>query len=124
VPATFTTDADGVIVRMPEALVAAWPSGFVTVMVRAPVAALARTVILMMIFVWFEKVMLLMATPPPFTTAVRWLAKPGPPVSGPGSKNSDPEMEVPVMTTLVADWPCGRLAGEALVGVAGGGARS
>src|SRR5262245_11782169 len=70
------------------------------------------------------KVTLLTVTPPPFTTAARWLAYPGLPVSGPGSKNSEPEAEVPVIVTFTADWPGVRLSGAAAAGVTGGGAAS
>jgi hypothetical protein len=42
---------------------------------------------------------------PPVTVTRRWLAYPGPPVSGPGSKNSDPATglsAVPVNVTVAA----------------------
>src|SRR6266511_746239 len=51
------------------------------------------------------------------------LEKPGPPMSGPGSKNPDPLLEVPVIVTLTEGLPCGTFAGEAELGFAGCGAR-
>src|SRR5207247_2573881 len=61
------TGTPGLIVRMPVADVATWPSGLVTVIVRAPVAAPAVTVRLSVMCVGSVKVMLLTVTPPKFT---------------------------------------------------------
>src|SRR5438093_12468848 len=91
------------IVRSVEALVADRPSGLVTVTVRSPGAAQAEILTFMVMFVIFENVTLLTVTPPPLTAAARWLGYPGPPVSGPGSKNYEPAVEVPVMTTSTDD---------------------
>src|SRR5438876_212968 len=87
------------IVTSVEALVAVRPSGLVTVMVRSPGAAHADTVTFIVMLVMLEKVMLFTVTPPPLIDAAIWLGYPGPPVSGPGSKNSDPAVELPVITT-------------------------
>src|SRR6266446_8354952 len=90
---------EAMIVRSVEALVVARPSGLVTVMVRSPGAAHADTVTFIIMLVMLEKVTLLTVTPPPLIAAAIWLEYPGPPVSGPGSKNSDPAVELPVITT-------------------------
>jgi len=71
----------------------------------------------------FVNVALLTLTPP-VTVAVRWFRNPGPPVSGPGSKNPDPETDVPVIVTDVEASPCATEAGRAVAGVEGGGAMS
>src|SRR6266568_2705865 len=91
-----------------EALVVDRPSGLVTVIVRSPGAAQPEILTFMVILVMLEKVMLLTVTPPPLMDAAIWLGYPGPPVSGPGSKNSEPAVEVPVMTTSTDDWPAVR----------------
>src|SRR2546427_4170877 len=94
-----------------------WPSGLVRVTFFVPFEpALTFSVT----EVGLLNVTLLTITPG-VTVAVRRLY-PGPPVSGPGSKNSEPPDEVPVMVTF-----CGELvtwAGTAQLGVAGGGATS
>lgn len=66
-------------------------------------------------------VVLFTATPL-FTDASRRLAKPGPPTSGPGSKNPSPPPDEPEMVTLTDDWPGGTSAGFALMIGGGGGA--
>jgi hypothetical protein len=108
-------------VRMPEP-VASWPSGFVIVAFFDPVPALvvSRSRVRCVGSVY---VTLFTATPP-FTAAEMWLGKPGPPVSGPGSKNPEPAVDVPVIWTLTDDWPGAIVDGMAEAGVAGGGARS
>jgi len=59
---------------------------------------------------------------PPLTAACRRLGYPGPPVSGPGSKNSDPATDVPASVTF---WVAVvTSAGDEQFGVAGGGAFS
>ena len=45
-------------------------------------------------------------------------------MSGPGSKNPESLLDVPVITTEVDVWPCETVAGLAADGVAGGGALS
>src|ERR1700693_1418521 len=94
-PATVTPEPKSAIVRIPDALVVAWPSGFVTVMVRDPVAAPAPTVRFRVICVGFVYVTPLTVTPPPFTTAASRLGN-----EEPGSKNPEPPAAVPVRTTL------------------------
>src|SRR5262245_12964790 len=61
---------------------------------------------------------------PPETEAAMWFAYPGPPGSGPGSKNPEPDEEVPVMTTSTEGRAAQTAAGDAEAGAAGGGARS
>jgi hypothetical protein len=58
----------------------------------------------------------------PVTEEPMWFVKPGPPVSGPGSKNSEPEVDVPVTVTLTEERPVQTADGEVLTGAAGGGA--
>src|SRR6185503_11347046 len=53
-----------------------------------------------------------------------WFGNPGPPVSGPGSKNPEPPVDVPVIVTGTDDWPGRTVLGLADAGVAGGGAFS
>jgi hypothetical protein len=108
-----------IIVRMPEALVAVCPSGFVTVMVREPGVAVLATVRFNVMLVGLVYVMLLTVTPVPFTLAEILFVKPVP-----GSKKPEPETEVPVNTTLTLETLVFTLTGEVLAGVAGGGARS
>ena len=50
--------------------------------------------------------------------------EPGPPLSGPGSKNPEPFVEVPVIVTVTDAWPGRIVLGAAEAGVAGGGAFS
>ena len=116
---TVTEIVPEVTVKKPDALVAVWPSGFVTVMVLAPIVAPAAIVALIVIVVGLEKVTLLTVTPPPFTTAVRRLGNPVP-----GSKKPEPEIVVPDSVTFTFACPCCTLAGEHEMGVAGGGACS
>src|SRR5215472_10347277 len=97
------------------------PSGFGTVSDCGPAIAVTGTVTLTVILVGFANVTLLTITPP-LTAAAIWLEKPGPPVSGPGSKNSEPPIEVPVMTRLMLVWRWVRLVTETLRIAAGGGA--
>ena len=65
----------------------------------------------------------LLTTTPPVTDAAMWFAYPGPPVSGPGSKNSEPDADVPVRVAETDERPV-HTAAETLAGVAGGGALS
>src|SRR5882724_186578 len=95
----FTGD-DDTIVRIPDALVSDWPSGFVTVMVRAPAPALLATVIFSVILVGFEYVTLLTVTLPPLTDAEIWFANPAP-----GSKKPEPFVDVPLTMTLTLATP-------------------
>jgi len=64
-------------------------------------------------------VTLFTVTPPPLILAEMRLGNPEP-----GSKNSEPETEVPVITILTPLDPMGTEGGFALEGVAGGGALS
>ena len=107
-----------VIVKIPDALVANCPSGLLTVTVRLPVAAPLSTVKLRVILVGLVYVTLFTVTPPPSTAAAMRFGK-----AEPGSKKPEPELDVPVIVTLnvaalAAD------GGDALEGVAGGGALS
>src|SRR2546426_1018183 len=108
-------------VRIPGP-VASWPSGFVMVASFGPIdAALVSSVRL----TWVGSVKFTPVTvTPPETVAPMRLAKPGPPGSEPGSKNPDPEAEVPVIATLTDGSPAQTPDGAAADGVAGGGARS
>src|SRR6266446_2798956 len=113
------TGGDDTIVRIPDALAADWPSGFMTVMVRAPAAALPATVMFSVILVGFEYVTLLTVTLPPLTVAEIWFGKPAP-----GSKKPEPFVDVPLTTTLTLATPWVIDEGLQLTGVAGGGAFS
>ena len=108
-------------VRIPTP-VANWASGLVIVTLLAPVVAL--TVESVSVTCVGSVKLTLFTTTPPVTDAPMRFAYPGPPVSGPGSKNSEPEDELPVIVTLVEDKPWQTVAGDALDGVAGGGALS
>jgi len=66
----------------------------------------------------------LLTVTPPVTAAEMWFGYPGPPVSGPGSKNPEPADDVPVMITLTELCPVETLEGDAAEGAAGGGAIS
>ena len=106
------------MVKIPDALVAGWPSGLVTVTVRLSEVAPLSIVTFSVMFVGVLKVTLLMVTPPPLTEAEIWFGNPEP-----GSKKPEPEFDAPVMLTFnVAPAPADD--GEALEGVAGGGAFS
>lgn len=59
-----------------------------------------------------------MTVTPPVTVAEILFAKPVP-----GSKNPDPDTDVPVIVTVAEDWPVATLE-LADAGVAGGGAKS
>src|SRR5436190_23048629 len=107
-----------------EELMAIRPSGFVTLMARSPAIAFDATVTFRITLVGLTKVTLLTVTPPPPSAAEIWLEKPGPPGSEPGSKNSVPETDEPVTVTLTELWPAVSMFGDALIGVAGKGARS
>ncbi len=101
---------------------ALWPSGLVMATVFSPAVA-AVVSRLRVNCVGLVKVTELTVTPP-LTEAAMWLAKPGPPVSGPGSKKPEPDVEVPVTVTETAAWPAAIVGGLAAEGEAGGGARS
>src|SRR5687768_11156680 len=110
-----------VTVRIPMPVMA-WPSGLVTVTFLAPgVAPIVRR--FSVTWVGETKVTEFTATPPVTAAAMRF-AKPGPPGSGPGSKNSEPATDVPVMVTLTDGRPWLTEAGLAVAGVAGPGGRS
>ena len=95
-----------------------WPSGLVMVTFFRP---LVLAVTFSVTDVGPLKVTLFTVTPP-LTAACRRLGYPGPPVSGPGSKNSDPATDVPASVTF---WVAVvTSAGDEQFGVAGGGAFS
>ena len=94
--------------------VADWPSGFVTVTSLNPTGV--PTVEMFSVICVGESNVTEFTVTPPLTVAARRFRKPGPPVSGPGSKNSAPTVEVPVMVTLTEDWPSTTWTGDAPVG--------
>src|ERR1051326_8040573 len=67
-----------IILKMPVELVINWPSGFVTVIARAPGVASFAIVRLSVIVVEFVNVTLLTVAPPPFPVAEIGLGKPDP----------------------------------------------
>src|SRR2546422_6736176 len=111
----------GLTVRIPAPM-ATWPSGFVMVTFLDPdeAAVVSRVSVT---WVGSVKVTPVTVTPPETVAAIR-LAKPGPPGSEPGSKNPDPEAEVPVIATLTDGSPEQTPEGAAADGVAGRGGRS
>src|SRR5437867_11420617 len=111
----------GLTVRIPDPM-AAWPSGFVMVTFFGPEEA---AVVSRVRVRWVGSVKVTPVTvTPPETVDVMRLAKPGPPGSEPGSKNPDPEAEVPVIATLTEGSPAQTPEGAAPDGEAGGGASS
>ena len=116
---TAGDDGCGVIVRRSVPVID-WPSGFVTVMSCCP--ALAPAVERFSLNCVGESNRTPITETPPVTEAAMWFEKPGPPVSGPGSKKPDPETDVPVRVTWVDGLPEQMLDVATLTGVAGGGA--
>src|SRR5205814_5777654 len=97
-------------------LVAACPSGLVTVIERAPRAASLATVRFRVSFVGLTYVTPFTVTPPPLTVAAIRFGKPVP-----GSKKPLPELETAVTVTASVA-ARNTVDGEALDGAVGGGA--
>src|SRR5438874_2361312 len=108
-----------ITLKMADALVAAWPSGFVIVKVCPPEDAFATAEMCNVRCAGSVYWMLLTVMPKPLKAAAIRLENPAP-----GSKKPEPFVKVPVTVTVTLFDPAAIVAGLQLAGVAGGGANN
>src|SRR5258705_2511738 len=108
-----------VTVKIPEAETTVWPSGFVMLRLRAPVAAAAEIEMFRVTLEGFPYKTLFTVMPAPLNAAVSRFEKPAP-----GSKKPEPFVDTPLTNTFTFALPAASDSGLQLSGVAGGGART